>query len=56
MLKFVNLNQENPKKSDSEKRLKDFNEIYAKFSKEKAENQSSRYIVPSKIIYQIGYN
>ena len=42
MLKFVNLNQENPKKSDSEKRLKNFNEIYARFSKEKAENQSSR--------------
>ncbi|MDC0037150.1 NAD(P)-dependent oxidoreductase [Alphaproteobacteria bacterium] len=42
MLKFVNLNQENPNKSDSEKRLKNFKEIYARFSKEKAENQSSR--------------
>ena len=42
MLKFVNLNQENPKKSDSEKRPKNFNEIYARFSKEKAESQSSR--------------
>ncbi len=42
MLKFVSLNQANPEKRDSEKRNKDFKEIYNDFIKSKAEEQSSR--------------
>ena len=42
MLKFVSLNQANPEKRDSEKRNKDFKEIYNSFSESKAGEQSSR--------------
>ena len=42
MLKFTKINPENPKKSSSKVRLKNFNEIYTRFSKFKAEEQSSR--------------
>ncbi len=42
MLKFTTLDQENPKKTSSSERSKNFKEIYYKFSKEKAEKQSSR--------------
>ena len=36
MLKFVSLNQANPEKRDSEKRNKDFKEIYNSFIESKA--------------------
>ena len=42
MLKFVSLSQANPEKRDSEKRNKDFREIYNGFIKSKAGEQSSR--------------
>ena len=42
MLKFVSLNQSNPEKRGSDKRNKDFKEIYNDFVKSKAEEQSSR--------------
>mgnify|MGYP001184128874 FL=1 len=42
MLKFVSLNQENPKKKSVDTRSNDFLEIYSRFAKEKAFEQSSR--------------
>ena len=42
MLKFTTINKENPKKKPVEERSKNFAEIYAKFAKEKAEEQASR--------------
>ena len=42
MLKFTNTNQKNPKKEVADVRSKNFNEIYSRFAKEKAEEQSSR--------------
>ena len=42
MLKFVSLDQENPKKKTSTIRSNDFLEIYSRFAKEKANEQSSR--------------
>ena len=42
MLKFTTINKENPQKKSVEERSKNFAEIYAKFAKEKAEEQASR--------------
>ena len=42
MLKFVNLNQQNPKKRKVDKRIDDFKEIYDQFIHDKAKEQSSR--------------
>ena len=42
MLKFTNINKQNPDKTSAEKRIKSFNEIYAKYATEKAEEQASR--------------
>jgi len=42
MLKFVNLNQQNPKKRKVDKRIDDFKEIYDQFIHNKAKEQSSR--------------
>ncbi|MEZ5691453.1 MAG: NAD(P)-dependent oxidoreductase [Rickettsiales bacterium] len=42
MLKFVDTPQKNPEIRDVDSRKEDFNEIYKKFSKEKAEEQASR--------------
>jgi len=42
MLKFVNINQENPTKRDKTDRKADFNEIYEEYINEKASQQSSR--------------
>jgi glutamate synthase (NADPH/NADH) small chain len=42
MLKFVDINQENPSKRDKIERKIDFNEIYGEFINEKASQQSSR--------------
>ena len=42
MLKFINLDQQTPPKRETEKRKKDFNEIYDEFIKDKAKEQSSR--------------
>ena len=42
MLKFTTINKENPQKKPVEERSKNFTEIYAKFAKEKAEEQASR--------------
>ena len=42
MLKFVSLNQENPEKKSANNRSNDFLEIYSRFAKEKALEQSSR--------------
>ena len=42
MLKFTTINKENPQKKPAEERSKNFTEIYAKFAKEKAEEQASR--------------
>jgi len=42
MLKFVDINQENPTKRDKTDRKADFNEIYEEFFHEKASQQSSR--------------
>ncbi len=42
MLKFVDINQENPMKRDKIERKVDFDEIYGEFINEKASQQSSR--------------
>ena len=42
MLKFVNIDQQNPPKRDKIERKQDFNEIYKKFINERAKEQSSR--------------
>ena len=42
MLKFTSINKENPNKTDSKIRSKNFDEIYANFAKQKAEEQASR--------------
>ena len=42
MLKFTQITKENPSKKTSKNRLKDFNEIYTNYSKQKAEEQASR--------------
>jgi len=42
MLKFTSINKENPIKIDSKVRSKNFDEIYANFAKQKAEEQASR--------------
>ena len=42
MLKFVDINQENPSKRDKIERKVDFDEIYEEFINEKASQQSSR--------------
>jgi len=42
MLKFININQENPSKRNKTERKIDFNEIYGEFINEKAIQQSSR--------------
>lgn len=42
MMQFVNIGQSYPDKRTAEERKKDFNEIYARFSIEKAQEQASR--------------
>ena len=42
MLKFTTITKENPSKVDSKVRSKNFDEIYANFAKQKAEEQASR--------------
>ena len=42
MLKFTSINKENPNKVNSKIRSKNFDEIYANFAKQKAEEQASR--------------
>ena len=42
MLKFVKINKENPSKISPEKRVKSFDEIYARYAAQKAEEQASR--------------
>ena len=42
MLKFVNIDKENPVKRDTQDRKEDFKEIYDEFINEKAKEQSSR--------------
>ena len=42
MLKFVKLNQQNPKKRNVDNRIDDFKEIYDEFIHDKAKQQSSR--------------
>ena len=42
MLKFTSINKENPSKTDSKIRSNNFDEIYANFAKQKAEEQASR--------------
>ena len=42
MLKFVNVTREMPQKRAADTRNKDFNEIYAEFAADKAQEQSSR--------------
>ena len=42
MLKFTSINKENPSKTESKVRSKNFDEIYANFAKQKAEEQASR--------------
>ena len=42
MLKFTSINKENPSKVKSKIRSKNFDEIYANFAKQKAEEQASR--------------
>ena len=42
MLKFTKINQQNPDKITAEKRVNSFDEIYAKFATQKAEEQASR--------------
>ncbi len=42
MLKFTSINKEGPRKTDSKIRSKNFDEIYANFAKQKAEEQASR--------------
>ena len=42
MLKFTSINKESPSKTESKVRSKNFDEIYANFAKQKAEEQASR--------------
>ena len=42
MLKFINIDQQSPKKRETGERKEDFNEIYKEYVKEKAKEQSSR--------------
>ena len=42
MLKFTSINQENPKKTSSEERIKSFKEIYSKYENNIAKEQASR--------------
>ena len=42
MLKFVDIDQQNPSKRDKIERKADFNEIYDEFINERAKEQSSR--------------
>ena len=42
MLKFTKINKQNPDKITAEKRIKSFDEIYAKYATQKAEEQASR--------------
>ena len=42
MLKFINIDQQSPKKRETDERKGDFNEIYKEYVKEKAKEQSSR--------------
>ena len=42
MLKFVKIDKENPSKIPASKRVKSFDEIYARYASEKAEEQASR--------------
>ena len=42
MLKFVDIDQQNPSKRDKIERKEDFNEIYDEFINERAKEQSSR--------------
>ena len=42
MLKFIDLNQQNPKKRETTNRIEDFKEIYDQFIDAKAKEQSSR--------------
>ena len=42
MLKFTDIEQKNPEKTSSKLRSKNFKEIYSRFAREKAEEQSSR--------------
>ncbi len=42
MLKFTKINQENPSKVSAKERVKSFDEIYAKYASQKAEEQASR--------------
>ena len=42
MLKFTSIDKETPNKADSKVRSKNFDEIYANFAKQKAEEQASR--------------
>ena len=42
MLKFTKINKENPSKISSKERVKSFDEIYAKYASQKAEEQASR--------------
>ncbi|MDC0498742.1 NAD(P)-dependent oxidoreductase [Alphaproteobacteria bacterium] len=42
MLKFTSIDKESPSKTDSKVRSKNFDEIYANFAKQKAEEQASR--------------
>ena len=42
MLKFTKINKENPNKADAKRRVKSFDEIYAKYAAQKAEEQASR--------------
>ena len=42
MLKFTKINQENPNKISPDKRVKTFDEIYARYAAQKAEEQASR--------------
>ncbi len=42
MLKFTKINKENPSKIPAKERVKSFDEIYAKYASQKAEEQASR--------------
>ena len=42
MLKFIDINQQNPKKRETTNRIEDFKEIYDQFIDKKAKEQSSR--------------
>ena len=43
MLKFTKINQENPSKTPAEKRVKSFDEIYARYAAQKAEEQANDF-------------